>query len=57
MKEYHVQRVLRDADFDITVKNPEGRQSGVRQVVLDGSPIEGNIIKATPGHHTIEVIM
>ena len=57
LKEYTVHRELRDASFDITVKNPNGRQSGVSRVVLDGSPVEGTIIKATPGHHTVEVLM
>ena len=57
LKEYHVHRVLRDAEFDITVKNPEGKQSGISRMVLDGSPVEGNIINATPGHHVVEVIM
>ena len=57
LKEYSVKRVLRDAEFDITVENPNGKESGVSQVVLDGSPIEGNIIKATPGHHVVKVIM
>ncbi len=57
MKEYQVTRVLRDATFDITVRNPEGKQSGVRAVVLDGSPISGTIIPATPGHHVVDVLM
>ena len=57
LKEYTVHRELRDASFDITVKNPNGRQSGVSHVVLDSSPVEGTIIKATPGHHTVEVLM
>ena len=57
MKEYTVHRVLRDAIFDITVKNPDGHESGVRSIVLDGFPIEGNIIPAAPGHHVVEVLM
>ena len=57
LKEYTVHRVLRDAEFDITVKNPNGKESGIAQIVLDGAPVEGNIIKATPGHHVVEVIM
>ena len=57
LKEYSVKRILRDAEFDITVENPNGRESGVSLVILDGSPIEGNIIKATPGHHVVKVIM
>ena len=57
LHEYTVHRVLRDAEFDITVKNPEGRESGVSRIMLDGAPVEGNIIKATPGKHVVEVIM
>ena len=57
LKEYSVKRVLRDAEFDITVKNPNGKESGISQITLDGAAIEGNIIKATPGKHTVEVIM
>ena len=57
LKEYTVRRVLRDATFDITVKNPDGRQSGVRSITLDGKTIEHTTIPATPGHHTVEVLM
>ena len=57
LKEYMVHRVLRDAEFDITVKNPNGKESGISRITLDGAAIEGNIIKATPGKHTVEVIM
>ena len=57
LKEYTVHRVLRDAEFDITIKNPDGHQSGVRSIVLDGSPVEGTVIKVTPGHHVVEVTM
>ena len=57
MKEYKVRRVLRDATFDIIVRNPDGKQSGVSSILLDGAAIEGVIIKATPGHHIVEVTM
>jgi len=57
MKEYKVRRVLRDTTFDIIVRNPNGKQSGVSSIILDGSAIEGVIIKATPGHHVVEVTM
>jgi cellobiose phosphorylase len=57
MKEYKVRRVLRDTTFDIIVHNPDGKQSGVRSIVLDGKAIDGVIIKATPGHHVVEVTM
>ena len=57
LKEYRVHRTLRDAEFDIVVKNPDGRQAGVRQLLLDGNPIDGHVVKATPGRHTIVVEM
>jgi cellobiose phosphorylase len=57
LKEYKVRRVLRDASFDITIKNPEGKQSGASSITLDGETIENTSIKATPGHHVVEVIM
>lgn len=57
LKEYRVKRVLRDAEFDITVKNADGHESGVRQLIVDGQSVKGNIVKATPGYHTVEVIM
>ncbi len=58
LKEYRVHRVLRDAEFEITVKNPDGKQSGVTSVTLDGKTVErGRAIKATPGKHVVEVIM
>ena len=57
LKEFTVKRILRDAEFHITVKNPEGKESGIRQIILDGQPIEGHILMATPGKHIVEVIM
>ena len=57
MKEYSVKRVLRGAEFDITIKNPDGVQKGVKSMTVDGVAVDGNIIKSTPGKHVIEVIM
>ena len=57
LKEFTVHRQLRDASFEITVKNPDGKESGVKRVTLDGKTIENNIITATPGKHIVEVIM
>ena len=53
----NVERIIRDAEFHITVKNPDGKQKGVKQILVDGKPIEGNIINSTPGIHTVEVTM
>ena len=57
MKEYRVHRVLRDAEFDITVKNPDGKESGVKRITLDGETVESVSIPATPGKHIVEVLM
>ena len=57
LKEYTVHRVLRDASFDITVRNPQGHESGVCSILLDGIPVEGNMVRATPGHHVVEVTL
>ena len=57
LKEYEVKRVLRDTIFHISVKNPKGVEKGVSQIIVDGQPIEGSIVKATPGTHQVEVIM
>jgi cellobiose phosphorylase len=57
LKEYKVRRVLRGSTFDITVRNPQGKQSGITNLVFDGSPVEGNVIPAIPGHHDVIVDM
>ena len=57
MKGYKVRRQFRDAVFDITVKNDDGNQSGVKLVKVDGETINGNKINVTSGYHKIDVIM
>ena len=57
LREFTVRRVLRDAEFEITVKNPDGRQTGIRSISVDGQPIDGTVIPTTPGHHIVNVIM
>ena len=57
MKGYSVRRVIRDTVFNITVNNPDGKQHGVKAITVDGKPVSGNIIKATPGTHTVVVDM
>ncbi len=42
--EYHVMRRFRGAVYEITVKNPDGVDKGVRQVTVDGVPIEGSLL-------------
>ena len=55
-KDYTVQRRFREAEYTITI-HPNGSQKGVKQVVVDGSPIEGNTIPYSAGKHTVEVTM
>ena len=57
LKEYTVHRELRDATFDITVQNPDGKQRGVTSITVDGQPINGQVIQATPGRHQVIVTM
>lgn len=57
MKEYTVKRKLRDSEMTITVKNPNGKPKGVSRITVDGKPIEGNVVKAFPGKHVVEVEM
>lgn len=57
MKEYTVKRKLRDSELIIIVKNPNGKSKGVSRITVDGKAIDGNIVKALPGKHVVEVEM
>ena len=54
-KEYTVRRRFRGASYEITVKNPDGVCKGVREILMDGQKIDGNIgkITLTPMNHPI----
>lgn len=56
---FQVKRVLRGATYNITVKNPEHVSKGIKQITVDGVPIEGNAVPLyTDGkEHNVEVIM
>ena len=56
-KEYTVTRRFRGAEYEITIKNPDGVCKGVREMLLDGQPIEGNIVPHTPGTHKVLVTL
>lgn len=57
MKGYSVTRRFRDAEYEICVENPNGKQSGVSALFLDGEAVEGNCIPYTPGKHQVKVVM
>lgn len=56
-REYEVTRKFRDGEYHITVKNPEGREKGVKQITVDGKAIEGTIIPCSAGKHEVVVEM
>ena len=57
MKKYTVKRKLRGSELTIIVNNPNGKSKGVSRITVDGLPIEGNVVKALPGKHVVEVEM
>ena len=56
-KEYTVHRRFRGGEYNITVKNPDGKQKGVKSITVDGEHINGNVVPASPGHHEVVVEM
>lgn len=54
-KEYKVRRKFRDAVYNIHVANPNGKEKGVKRIVVDGQPVEGTVVPYTAGEHTVEV--
>ncbi|MEA1876558.1 MAG: glycosyl transferase family 36 [Bacteroidota bacterium] len=43
-KEFKAQRIFRGCNYKIEVLNPEGVESGVKSIKVDGEIVEGNII-------------
>ena len=56
-KEYKVTRRFRGSVYEITVKNPDRVCKGVREILLDGQPLNGNVVPHTPGTHTVLVTL
>jgi len=58
-KQYSVTRVFRGATYEISIKNPDGKQKGVKSIICDGSAIDGNVLpvfeKGTT--HKVEVVL
>ena len=55
LKSYTVTRRWRGADYVITVSDPEGRQKGVRELIVDGERLEGSVIPARPEGSVVKV--
>lgn len=56
-KEYEVTRKFRGGEYHIIVKNPEGKEKGVKQITVDGKTIEGTVIPCADGKHEVVVEM
>ena len=55
--EYEVTRKFRGGEYHIVVKNPEGKEKGVKQITVDGKAIPGTIIPCQEGKHEVIVEM
>ena len=56
-KEYTVTRRFRGSEYEIKIQNPDGVCKGIREILLDGQPLEGNIVPHTPGKHVVTVTL
>jgi cellobiose phosphorylase len=52
---FRLRRTFRGATYAIEVANPEGVNFGVKSMVVDGEPIEGNVVPAYADGKTHEV--
>ena len=52
-KEYTVTRRFRDAEYVITVKNPDGKQVGLSSLTIDGKAVDGDVLPYSPGKHEV----
>jgi cellobiose phosphorylase len=56
--EIRIHRKFRGADFDISIKNPNSLSGGVKEILLNGHKIEGNIIPPQlKGTHKVDVVL
>lgn len=56
---FEMKREFRGAQYNIAVKNPNHVSKGVKQIIVNGSPIEGSIVPILEAGktHMVEVIM
>jgi len=53
---FRVTRKFRGATYRIEVRNPDGRQKGIRSLTVDGQAVEGNLIPIAPRGAVVEVL-
>jgi cellobiose phosphorylase len=58
-REFSLRRSYLGAVYDVSFENPEGRQSGVSSIEVDGNKINGNMLPVFTDNaeHKIKVIM
>ena len=52
---FEVSRLYRGVTYHITVKNPDHVQKGIKEMIVDGQSISGNVIPPAKGKETCEV--
>ncbi len=52
---FRVTRRFRGATYEITVSNPDGVSTGVRSLVVDGRPLEGDVVPLAEGTERVAV--
>ena len=57
LRRFTVTRRYRGALYRITVENPDGAEKGVRSVLLDGVPVEGNVLPVQSEGKTVSVLV
>ena len=55
IKGFTVCRKFRGSDYVIEVSNPDGRESGVREIYVDGTPLKGNVIPIQESGKTVRI--
>ena len=55
MKGFQVTRRYRGAVYHITVKNPNGKQHGIKKVLVNGAEQESNILAPAPAGSSVKV--
>ncbi len=53
--EFQVIRRFRGAAYEIKVTKPRGAQARVTEIVVDGRPIDGNLVPPAPAGSTVRV--
>lgn len=58
-REFKVRRPFRGSTYNITVKNPKGVHKGVKELLVDGKPVEGNLLPVFGDGqiHNVEAVM